>query len=392
MTKRVVVGLSGGVDSSVAALLLKQQGYEVIGMFMKNWHDTSVTISDDCPWEEDSKDALLVAEKLGIPFQTIDLSETYRTRIVDYMFSEYEAGRTPNPDVLCNREIKFDVFLKAAIDLGADYVATGHYCQKSTTEMDGKTVHHLLAGADANKDQSYFLCQINQEQLAKALFPIGHLQKAEVRELAAQYDLITADKKDSQGLCFIGKVKLPDFLQQQLKNKTGDIIRIDSENELYSSQAATSDEIKVLTTALKYEPSNGKKVGEHQGAHYFTVGQRKGLQVGGMAEPLFVLATDTTTNTIYVGMGDEHPGLYRKGLFIPNEAIHWLRQDLSLNAGEEVRYLVRIRYRQALQKALLMQEQDGLYILFDEPQRGITPGQFAAWYLDDELIGSGVID
>jgi tRNA-uridine 2-sulfurtransferase len=396
MSKRVVVGLSGGVDSSVAALLLKQQGYDVIGMFMKNWHDTSVTISDDCPWEEDSKDALLVAEKLGIPFQTIDLSETYRTRIVDYMFSEYEAGRTPNPDVLCNREIKFDVFLKAAIDLGADYVATGHYCQKSTTEIEGKTVHHLLAGADANKDQSYFLCQINQEQLAKALFPIGHLQKAEVRELAAQYDLITADKKDSQGLCFIGKVKLPDFLQQQLKTKTGDIIRIDADSSIYAPQIElameSADWKKQATTALKYEPENGKKVGEHQGAHYFTVGQRKGLQVGGMAEPLFVLATDTTTNTIYTGMGDNHPGLYRKGLFVPNEAIHWLRQNLSLNAGEEVRYLVRIRYRQALQKALLIKEQDGLYILFDEAQRGITPGQFAAWYLDDELIGSGVID
>jgi tRNA-specific 2-thiouridylase len=395
MSKRVVVGLSGGVDSSVAALLLKQQGYEVIGMFMKNWHDTSVTISDDCPWEEDSKDALLVAEKLGIPFQTIDLSETYRTRIVDYMFSEYEAGRTPNPDVLCNREIKFDVFLKAAIDLGADYVATGHYCQKSTTEIEGKTVHHLLAGADANKDQSYFLCQINQEQLAKALFPIGHLQKAEVRELAAQYDLITADKKDSQGLCFIGKVKLPDFLQQQLKTKTGDIIRIDADNSIYAPQVQLAKESvdwkKQATTALKYEPENGKKVGEHQGAHYFTVGQRKGLQVGGMAEPLFVLATDTTTNTIYTGMGDNHPGLYRKGLFVPNEAIHWLRRDMTLNEGEEMRFLVRIRYRQALQKALLMQEKDGLYILFDEAQRGITPGQFAAWYLDDELIGSGVI-
>jgi len=396
MSKRVVVGLSGGVDSSVAALLLKQQGYEVIGMFMKNWHDTSVTISDDCPWEEDSKDALLVAEKLGIPFQTIDLSETYRTRIVDYMFSEYEAGRTPNPDVLCNREIKFDVFLKAAIDLGADYVATGHYCQKSTTEIEGKSVHHLLAGADANKDQSYFLCQINQEQLAKALFPIGHLQKAEVRELATQYDLITADKKDSQGLCFIGKVKLPDFLQQQLKTKTGDIIRIDADNDVYAPKVQLAIESvdwkKEATTALKYVSENGKKVGEHQGAHYFTVGQRKGLQVGGMAEPLFVLATDTTTNTIYTGMGDNHPGLYRKGLFVPNEAIHWLRQDLSLNVGEEVRYLVRIRYRQALQKALLIQEKDGLYILFDEAQRGITPGQFAAWYLDDELIGSGVID
>lgn len=396
MSKRVVVGLSGGVDSSVAALLLIQQGYEVIGMFMKNWHDTSVTISDDCPWEEDSKDALLVAEKLGIPFQTIDLSETYRKRIVDYMFSEYESGRTPNPDVLCNREIKFDVFLKAAIDLGADYVATGHYCQKSTTSSNGKETHHLLAGADNNKDQSYFLCQISQDQLAKALFPIGHLQKSEVRQLAAKHNLITAEKKDSQGLCFIGKVKLPDFLQQQLKTKKGDIIRIDEVNSLYDSpnelSRDTLDGLKEATTAIKYIPENGTKVGDHQGAHYFTVGQRKGLQVGGMAEPLFVLATDTITNTIYTGMGDNHPGLYRKGLFVPHDAIHWLRQDLALNVGEEVSYLVRIRYRQALQKALLRHENDGLYILFDQPQRGIAPGQFAAWYLDDELIGSGVID
>lgn len=396
MSKRVVVGLSGGVDSSVAALLLIQQGYEVIGMFMKNWHDTSVTISDDCPWEEDSKDALLVAEKLGIPFQTIDLSDEYRKRIVDYMFAEYEAGRTPNPDVLCNREIKFDVFLKAALDLGADFVATGHYCQKSTSEINGSQVHHLLAGADPNKDQSYFLCQISQEQLAKALFPIGHLQKSEVRQLAAKYDLITAEKKDSQGLCFIGKVKLPEFLQQQLKTKKGDIIRIDADSSLYDPQIQLAIESvawkKETTTALKYVPENGKKVGEHQGAHYFTVGQRKGLQVGGMAEPLFVLATDTKNNIIYTGMGENHPGLLRKGLFVPNDAIHWLRQDMTLSKGEEARYLVRIRYRQALQQALLMQEEDGLYIVFDELQRGITPGQFAAWYLKNELIGSGVID
>ncbi len=396
MSKRVVVGLSGGVDSSVAALLLIQQGYEVIGMFMKNWHDTSVTISDNCPWEEDSKDALLVAEKLGIPFQTIDLSDEYRKRIVDYMFAEYEAGRTPNPDVLCNREIKFDVFLKAALDLGADFVATGHYCQKSTNEINGSQVHHLLAGSDPNKDQSYFLCQISQEQLAKALFPIGHLQKSEVRQLAAKYDLITAEKKDSQGLCFIGKVKLPEFLQQQLKTKKGDIIRIDADSSIYDPQIQLAIESvawkKEATTALKYVPENGKKVGEHQGAHYFTVGQRKGLQVGGMAEPLFVLATDTKNNIIYTGMGENHPGLLRKGLFVPNDAIHWLRQDMTLSLGEEARYLVRIRYRQALQQALLMQEEDGLYIVFDELQRGITPGQFAAWYLKNELIGSGVID
>ncbi len=387
MAKRVVVGLSGGVDSSVAALLLKEQGFDVIGMFMKNWHDTSVTISDDCPWEEDSKDALMVAEKLGIPFQTIDLSEDYRKKIVDYMFNEYESGRTPNPDVLCNREIKFDVFLKAAMMLGADFVATGHYCRKSTTSGPNGETHHLLSGLDGSKDQSYFLCQVNQDQLSKSLFPIGHLQKSEVRRLAAEHGLITAEKKDSQGLCFIGKVKLPDFLQQQLKVKKGAIIRIPADHPIYEDDKYHQNPY----ISYHYTEDMGDKVGIHQGAHFFTIGQRKGLQVGGMEEPLFVIATDVHRNVVYTGMGDTHPGLYRRGLFIPLKDLHWVEPTSSLRENESEAFAVRIRYRQALQKATLRMKKDGLYIDFDQPQRGITPGQFAAWYQGETLLGSGVI-
>ena len=393
--KRVVVGLSGGVDSSVAAHLLIEQGYEVIGMFMKNWHDTSVTISDECPWIDDSNDALLVAEKLGIPYQTIDLSEQYKERIVDYMFDEYEKGRTPNPDVLCNREIKFDVFLDAAMKLGADYVATGHYCQKGETESNGKPVYQLLAGADNNKDQSYFLCQLSQQQLAKSLFPIGHLQKSDVRKIAAEQDLITANKKDSQGLCFIGKVKLPDFLKQQLKPKTGDIIEISSGFEKYnysrSDFSSLEQKLQVLTTPITYSPGDGEVVAQHNGAHYFTIGQRKGLAVGGTKEALYVIATDTKTNHIYTGQGDSHPGLLRPGLFIDQSELHWIREDLEMNIGEEKRFLVRIRYRQPLVGATLYRQNEGMYILFDEDERGVAAGQFAAWYEGDELIGSGVI-
>jgi tRNA-specific 2-thiouridylase len=394
---RIVVGLSGGVDSSVAAYLLKEQGHEVIGMFMKNWHDTSVTISDECPWIDDSNDAVLVAESLGIPFQTIDLSEEYKKRIVDYMFAEYEAGRTPNPDVLCNREIKFDVFLKAAVQLGADFVATGHYCRKEEIKTEAGTQYRLLAGKDKNKDQSYFLCQVTQEQLAKALFPIGHLNKPEVREIATRIGLTTAQKKDSQGLCFIGKVRLPDFLQQQLKPKKGDIIEIDTNSGIYKEhlyakgQGDSSPDIRKASQAIRYSHADGMKVGEHNGAHYFTIGQRKGLNVGGKAEGLFVLATDTTTNTIYVGMGEQHSGLQREGLFIPQNDVHWIREDLAMKAGENDVYDVRIRYRQALVKATLYQEKEGVYILFDEPVKAVAPGQFAAWYHEDELIGSGVI-
>lgn len=388
---KVVVGLSGGVDSSVAAYLLQQQGHEVIGMFMKNWHDTSVTISDECPWIDDSNDAMLVAESLGIPFQSIDLSDEYRKRIVDYMFAEYKAGRTPNPDVLCNREIKFDVFLKAAIQLGADYVATGHYCRRDVLETPSGPVYRLLAGADGNKDQSYFLCQVTQEQLSKALFPIGHLSKPEVREIAANLGLATAAKKDSQGLCFIGKVRLPEFLQQQLKPKTGNIIEIDRLSPLYSEMPLDATDLQGLSKAIRYQETDGKKAGEHNGAHYFTIGQRKGLNIGGKAEGMFVLATDTETNTIYVGMGEDHPGLLRKGLFIPETDVHWIRPDLELKTGGEATYLVRIRYRQALVQAHLHRRSEGMYIVFEQPVKAVAPGQFAAWYLNDELLGSGVI-
>ena len=397
---RVVVGLSGGVDSSVAAHLLIEQGYEVIGMFMKNWHDESVTISNECPWMEDSTDAMLVAEKLGIPFQAIDLSEEYRERIVDYMFDEYKAGRTPNPDILCNREIKFDIFLKAAEKLKADFVATGHYCQKGEIEVDGKPVYQLLAGADPNKDQSYFLCQLNQQQLSKSLFPIGHLQKPEVRKIAKEQDLITADKKDSQGLCFIGKVRLPDFLQQQLKPRKGKIIQIPEELEVYQSQRIPagipvedwdSETLDVISLPLNYSADQGKVLGEHNGAHYFTVGQRKGLHVGGTGKPLFVIATDTRENIIYTGLGETHPGLLRNGLFVKNDQIHWIREDLTLSVGESARYKARIRYRQPLTWATFIRKENGLYVIFDEPQKGVASGQFVAWYDEEESIGSGTI-
>ncbi len=399
--QRVVVGMSGGVDSSVAAYLLQEQGYEVIGMFMKNWHDESVTLSNECPWVEDSNDALMVAEKLGIPFHTVDFSEPYRQRIVDYMFAEYEAGRTPNPDVLCNREIKFDIFLKAALKLGADFVATGHYCQKEVIEKDGKKIYRLLAGADPNKDQSYFLCQVSQEQLSRALFPIGHLQKPEVREIATRQQLVTAEKKDSQGLCFIGKVRLPDFLQQQLKPKKGDIVLIPETLSKFSKQAHQpegpvtepfSDEtLQEICAPVVYTPEDGKVVGQHNGAHYFTIGQRKGLNVGGTEKPLFVIATDTKENVIYVGMGEDHPGLLRKGLFVDAKDIHWIREDLILKPGESAPYLSRIRYRQPLSQATLIMKENGLYMVFDQMQRGVAPGQFAAWYNENECIGSGTI-
>ncbi|WZL88548.1 tRNA 2-thiouridine(34) synthase MnmA [Salinimicrobium sp. 3283s] len=393
--KRVVVGLSGGVDSSVAAYLLKEQGYEVIGLFMKNWHDEGVTISKECPWLDDSNDAMLVADKLGIPFQTVDLSAEYKERIVDYMFNEYERGRTPNPDVLCNREIKFDVFMKIALSLGADYVATGHYCRKGETQVDGKTAFQLLAGKDKNKDQSYFLCQLSQEQLAKTLFPIGELQKSEVRKIAAEQDLVTAEKKDSQGLCFIGKVRLPEFLQQKLQPKEGDIVEIPASEEKFQSETKEFqnklEELQFMSRKYSYQPSEGKKVGRHQGAHYFTKGQRKGLAVGGTPEPLFVIETDVKENVIYTGQGKDHPGIYRRGLFISPDEIHWVRPDLKLETDEEMPIKARIRYRQELQEARLYQTEHGLYIIFDKAQPSITEGQFVAWYREDELIGSGVI-
>jgi tRNA-specific 2-thiouridylase len=393
--KRVVVGLSGGVDSSVAAYLLKEQGYEVIGLFMKNWHDDSVTISNECPWLEDSNDALLVAEKLEIPFQTVDLSEQYKEKIVDYMFKEYEQGRTPNPDVLCNREIKFEVFMKIALSLGADYVATGHYCRKGTIEENGKEIFQLLTGKDDNKDQSYFLCQLSQEQLAKSLFPIGELTKPEVREIALQLDLVTAEKKDSQGLCFIGKVRLPEFLQQQLQPKEGLIYEIAADDTIYQQEIPTfnslEEQLIYEAKGISYTSDNGKVVGKHQGAHYFTIGQRKGLNVGGTKEALFIIATDVKTNAIYTGQGVNHPGLFKKTLRVQPSEIHWIREDLALKNGENMKVMARIRYRQALQKATLYQFESGLYVSFDEPQSAITEGQFVAWNIGDELVGSGVI-
>ncbi|RIV72360.1 tRNA 2-thiouridine(34) synthase MnmA [Flagellimonas aequoris] len=394
--KKVVVGLSGGVDSSVAAYLLKEQGYEVIGLFMKNWHDDSVTISEECPWLEDSNDALIVAEKLGIPFQTVDLSAEYKERIVDYMFNEYERGRTPNPDVLCNREIKFDVFLKIALQLGADYVATGHYCRKGIIQNeDGTETYQLLAGKDPNKDQSYFLCQLSQEQLSKTLFPIGELLKPEVRKIAAENNLITADKKDSQGLCFVGKVHLPDFLQQKLKPKKGVIVEVPSDASQFALVVPEfhNEKEKLAFQAEKpiFSMEDGKVVGEHQGAHYFTIGQRKGLNVGGTKEPLFVIETDVDKNIIYTGQGKTHPGLFRNTLFVKEDELHWVRPDLALKEDETMEVMARIRYRQPLQKATLYKVGNGLYVDFQEKQSAITEGQFVAWYVGEELVGSGVI-
>jgi tRNA-uridine 2-sulfurtransferase len=377
---KVVVGLSGGVDSSVAAYLLKEEGHEVIGVFMKNWHNTEVTISDECPWEEDSKDALLVADKLGIPFHTVDLSQEYYERIVSYMFDEYKNGRTPNPDVLCNREIKFDTFLEHAILLGADYVATGHYCRKKSTNNG----FELLAGLDENKDQSYFLCQINQEQLSKALFPIGELRKSEVRDIASKQNLVTAEKKDSQGLCFIGKVKLPNFLKQKLKEKKGNVIKVSRDWNGFNNPLSLSQEYTLIE-------DDGIKIGEHNGAHFYTIGQRKGLNIGGHTNPLFVIQTNTQTNTIFVGEGDDHQGLYRPGLRIRNQDIHWVKPVDELIDGEQKAFQLRIRYRQKLFNAQLSKTKEGLDILFDQPQKAVAKGQFAAWYQNDVLVGSGVI-
>jgi tRNA-specific 2-thiouridylase len=394
---KVIVGLSGGVDSSVAAYLLQQEGHEVIGLFMKNWHDDSVTISDECPWLEDSNDALIVAEHLGIPFQTIDLSEEYKQRIVDYMFAEYEKGRTPNPDVLCNREIKFDVFLKTALSLGADFVATGHYCRKETETIKGVETHKLLAGKDDNKDQSYFLCQLSQNQLAKALFPIGKLEKPQVRAIAKEAGLLTAEKKDSQGLCFIGKVRLPDFLQQKLSTKKGKVIEVSEKSTLFNrkkieiTQELTLDDLTKISKPFPFHLNTGKNIGEHNGAHYYTIGQRKGLGIGGTPLPLFVIGTDTQENLIFVGQGEDHPGLLRKGLFVLNEDVHWVRKDLEIKPNETARYKARIRYRQDLSDCTLFQKENKLFIIFDNEQRAVAPGQFIAWYDGDELIGSGVI-
>ena len=393
---RIVVGLSGGVDSSVAAYLLKQQGHEVIGLFMRNWNDASVTLEDECPWVEDSNDALLVAQKLGIPFQVIDMSELYKERIVDYMFSEYEKGRTPNPDILCNREVKFDVFLQTALSLGADKVATGHYARVSSfVDERGKEIYQLLAGKDNNKDQSYFLCQLNQNQLSKALFPIGELTKPEVREIAREIGLVTADKKDSQGLCFIGKVSLPTFLQQQLIPKEGEIVEIFSDyKEFHKGMLIFEtklDELEYLSKKIKYQKEDGKVIGKHQGAQFFTIGQSKGLGIGGHKESCFIIDRDMENNILFVGEGKNFPGLYRKALKINNDEVHWIREDLRLKNGESMNVKARIRYRQPLEDAVLYQYKEGFFIEFENPQSAIAEGQFAAWYQGEELLGSGVI-
>lgn len=393
---KIVVGLSGGVDSSVAAYLLQQQGHEVVGLFMRNWNDASVTLEDECPWIEDSNDALMVAQKLGIPFQVIDMSELYKERIVDYMFAEYEKGRTPNPDILCNREVKFDVFLETALALGADKVATGHYARlNSFKDENGKEIYQLLAGKDNNKDQSYFLCQLNQNHLSKALFPIGELTKPEVREIAKELGLVTAEKKDSQGLCFIGKVSLPEFLKQQLQPKEGEIVEIfddfvefSKEKPLFSSKL---EELEFLSSKMKYQKSDGKVIGKHQGAQYYTIGQSKGLGIGGHKESCFIINRDMENNILYVGEGKNFPGLYRKALRIENSEVHWIREDLRLQHGESMEVMARIRYRQPLEKATLYQYENAFYIEFENPQSAIAEGQFAAWYRDEELLGSGVI-
>ena len=387
---KVVVGLSGGVDSSVAAWLLKEQGHEVIGLFMRNWHDTTGTLEGDCPWHDDQLFAELVAKRLDIPFHYVDLSEQYKQRVVDYMFAEYERGRTPNPDVLCNREIKFDVFLKEALKLGADFVATGHYCRKGEQEVDGKVVYSLLAGTDTNKDQSYFLCQLTQEQLKYALFPIGHLTKPEVRQIAESQRLATAKRKDSQGICFVGKVDLPIFLQQKLAARQGNIHEILPSWAKYERYAADTS-LEGMARPFSYTVRDGKKIGTHNGAHFYTIGQRKGLGIGGRKESLFIIGTDVESNTIYVGEGDNHPGLYRRALKIENSEVHWIDSAEALSVDQSRSYQVRIRYRQPLQQATLHMREDGLYILFDTPQRGIAAGQFAAWYDGDKVVGSGVI-
>jgi tRNA-specific 2-thiouridylase len=395
--KRVVIGLSGGVDSSVAAWILKDQGYDVTGLFMRNWNDTTGLLQSDCHWEDDLMFAEMVAKKIGIPFSMVDLSDQYRQRVVDYMFSEYEKGRTPNPDVLCNREIKFDSFVEEARKLGGEYVATGHYCRKDSISVNNTLIHRLLAGKDDNKDQSYFLCQLSQEQLANAVFPVGDLLKPEVRKIADKLGLATAQRKDSQGICFVGKVHLPTFLQQKLAAKAGDIIEITNLSlyplihEGLPDNEATDETLRNLAEPFSYKITDGRKVGSHNGAHYYTIGQRKGMNVGGYTEPLFVIATDVKNNIVYVGEGHSHPGLNRKGLFIREDEIHWIRRDLALQLNEHHDFMVRIRYRQPLQKARLFKRTNGLYIIFEQLQRGIAPGQFAAWYDGDELVGSGVI-
>lgn len=385
---RVVVAMSGGVDSSVAAYLLKKEGYDVFGIFMKNWHDTNVTVSKECPWLEDSYDAMLVAEKLSIPFQVIDLSKDYKKKIVDYMFEEYKNGRTPNPDILCNRDIKFDLFLDIAIKLGADYIATGHYAQVTESIKNNDKVFHLKAGKDKSKDQSYFLCQLNQFQLSKTIFPIGNITKKNVREIAKKNGLITAEKKDSQGLCFIGKVKLPDFLQQSLKPKNGNVILIDKSFNGYITDN-NQKEINVISKKIQYKQTDGKIIGQHNGAHFYTIGQRKGLSIGGRDKPIYILSTDVVNNVVYVGEGADHPGLFRSVLKVQSKKIHFISESSKILKNKNLK--ARIRYRQALQDVSVIKKYEFYFFNFKIPQKAITSGQFIALYDNDELISSGVI-
>jgi len=384
---RVVVGISGGVDSGVAAYLLKKEGYDVVGLFMRNWHDTTGLKSGGCSYEDDVLFAEMVANKLEIPFHEVDLSEEYKSRVVDYLFREYAAGRTPNPDVLCNREIKFDAFTLEAMKLGADYVATGHYCRKGIEKTKDGTIYQLLTGKDGNKDQSYFLCQLNQEQLKTAMFPLGEITKPEVREIAREQDLANADRKDSQGICFVGKVDLPTFLQQQLEAKEGKVIEISKDFPVPGETVSLEE----LAAPYKVSADSGELAGMHKGAHFYTIGQRKGLNIGGRPEPLFIVATDTRENIVYVGQGKNHPLLMKKALFMRHDDLHWIRPDKEMKPGDEKDFLIRIRYRQELQKGRLIIKDEGAYILFEKPQRAVVPGQFAAWHDGDELIGSGTI-
>ena len=381
--EKVIIALSGGVDSSVAAYLLKKQGFDVIALFMKIWHQNES--QKECPWKEDSSYAMEVAEKLNIPFHVIDLSKEYEKRIINYMFEEYSIGRTPNPDILCNKEIKFDVFLKYALKLHAKYIATGHYCIKRKE----KSTYKLISGLDKNKDQSYFLCQLNQKQLSKILFPIGEMVKDDVRKLAEKIKLPTAKRKDSQGLCFVGKIKLPEFLSEKLPHKKGNIIEIPFDSKLYKKEKV---DINEESKKIIYTDSDGIFIGNHDGAHFFTIGQRKRINIGGKEKPLFVISTDIKKNIVFVGMGEDHPGLYQKSLRMKKSKINWIREDLRLNNNEEKEFLIRVRYRQKLKKGTLISQEDDLYIKFKTPQKSITPGQFASWYLKDELIGSGVIE
>ncbi|WP_185850451.1 tRNA 2-thiouridine(34) synthase MnmA [Blattabacterium cuenoti] len=391
--QKVVVGLSGGVDSSVAALILKRKGYKVIGLFMHNWEDT--VYSNQCSWKEDSIDAMLVAEQLNIPFQIVEMKKEYKKHVIDYMFNEYKSGKTPNPDILCNKKIKFSIFLEKAIDLGADFIATGHYVNNEKILKNKKIIHRLLTGKDPYKDQSYFLCQLNQYQLRKSIFPLGGLMKSQVRKIAEKNRLYNAYKKESQGLCFVGKIDLSKFLRQEIFSKKGDIIYIDSNAPIYykKNESFSSKEEKLffLSRKKKYKKSDGKIIGHHEGAQFFTKGQRKRISLGGYKEPLFVIETDIKKNIVYTGMGKQHPGLYNKSLFISEENIHWIREDLIMHEGDKMDVMCRIRYRQPLQKSKLYKLTKGMLVEFDKMQCAIMEGQFAVWYLGKELIGSGII-